>query len=578
MNINSLNQTMSLILQLADTRKSTQPILDLPTKPAYTPRPIQQPFPTATPESQGIPSDKLRTYLTTIGADRSIAAHQIMVLRNGNLLAHAAFGAQECDTWKYTFSGCKSVTSLAIGILIGEGKLRTDTKVLSILDEQIPPLARFRLADLTVHHLLTMTSGILFNEAEAMTQENWVYCCLNSALTAEPGKQFHYNSLNTYLLAAIVHKITGENLTDYLRPRLFDPLGIRDIYWETCPRGIERGGWGLYLRPTDFAKLGQLVLQDGQWNGVQLVPSDYLHTATTAQVEAPEEYGAFNYGYQIWVGRDGKTFLFNGMLGQNVLGFKDTNILVIINAGNPDLFQTNAFFAQTLEFFSQSFTSALPENPAAVRALRQSIDNMSAYHRPQRAHWFRPALPKECATLNHQTLIANDLHSPSTGLLPVVLQGILNLYATGLESIHFLIESDKFYMDYCEKAETYRLPIGFAAPEITEIRVQNTPFRVATSGAFAHDEDGRLVLKLRVDFLELPSSRFLRIYLGPDGNRLRQSEAPDEQLILKNMTTFTGVLQSKPIIGPALAKIDLDYFNYRIERLFRPSLRMDLKK
>ena len=160
----------------------------------------------------------------------------------------------------------------------------------------------------------------------------------------------------------------------------------------------------------------------------------------------------------------------------------------------------------------------------------------------------------------------------------MVLQGILNLYATGVESIHFLIESDKFYMDYCEKAETYRLPIGFAAPEITEIRVQNTPFRVATSGAFAHDEDGRLVLKLRVDFLELPSSRFLRIYLGPDGNRLRQSEAPDEQLILKNMTTFTGVLQSKPIIGPALAKIDLDYFNYRIERLFRPSLRMDLKK
>ena len=86
------------------------------------------------------------------------------------------------------------------------------------------------------------------------------------------------------------------------------------------------------------------------------------------------------------------------------------------------------------------------------------------------------------------------------------------------------------------------------------------------------------MLKLRVDFLELPSSRFLRIYLGSDGNRLRQSEAPDEQLILKNMTTFTGVLQSKPIIGPALAKVDLDYFNYRIERLFRPSLRMDLKK
>lgn len=578
MNLNSLNQTMSLILQLADTRKATQPVLDLPVKPAYSPHPTEQAFPTATPESQGIPSDRLREYLEAIGADRTIAAHQIMVLRNGRLLAHAAFGAQERDTWKYTFSACKSVTSLAIGILIGENKLSLDTKVLSVLDEQIPPLARFRLADLTVRHLLTMTSGILFNEAEAMTQENWVYCCLNSALVADPGKQFHYNSLNTYLLAAIVHKITGENLTDYLRPRLLDPMGIRDVYWETCPRGIERGGWGLYLRPTDFAKLGQLVLQDGRWNDVPLVPSDYLHLATTAQVEAPEDYGAFNYGFQIWVGRDGNTFLFNGMLGQNVLGFKDSNILVVINAGNPDLFQTNAFFTRTLEFFAHPAATALPEAPAAVHALHQSIDRMSAYAHPRPIRWIRPALPKPCAALDGQTWETDDPHAASTGLLPVVLQGILNLYATGLESVHFLVDSGKFYMDYNEKSESYRLPIGFDAPEIAEIHIRSTPFRVATRGAFATDEDGRRVLKLRIDFLELPSSRFLRLYWGADGCRLRQSELPDEQLILKNMSTFTGALQSKPLIGTALSKVDLDYFNFRIERLFRPTLRMTPKK
>lgn len=580
MNISSVGQTLGLLMQLADTRKTTRPVLDLPAKPPFTPSPVEQPFPEAAPESEGIPSDCIRTYLQALAADRSIAPHQVMILRRGRLLAHAAFGAQERDTWKYTFSACKSVTSLAIGLLIGEGKLTADTKVLSVLDEQIPPLARLRLSDLTVRHLLTMTSGILFNEAEAMTQENWVYCCLNSALGAEPGKLFHYNSLNTYLLSAIVHKQTGQNLTEYLRPRLFDPMGIRDIYWETCPRGIERGGWGLYLRPTDFAKLAQLVLQRGEWNGRQLVPAAYLDDAITAQAASPAEYGVFDYGYQIWVGRDGKTFLFNGMLGQNALAFRENQILVVINAGNSDLFQTNRFFELTLQTFSHPFDTPLPENPAAERRLNNAIGALSAYRRASlRQRWFGAAqLPKKCAELDGLTLIPDDPHAPSTGLLPVVLQGILNRYATGLKSLRFEIADGRFFVHYGETAETYRIPVGFDAPEVTELRIQEMPFRVAVSGAFARDEDGRNVLKLRIDFLELPSSRFLRLYYGADGYRLRQSETPDEQLILKNVPMYTGALQSKPIIGSALSKMDSDYFAYRVERLFRPYLRMVVRQ
>ena len=164
-----------------------------------------------------------------------------------------------------------------------------------------------------------MRAGVIFGEAEALSEQDWVRAFLNSSLKGEPGTEFYYNSLNTYMLSAIVLRKTGKKLTDFLQERLFGPMGITDILWETCPSGIEKGGWGLYIRPEDIAKLGQLVMDEGMWHGQQLISAEYIRTATAAHASPPPELGDFDYGYQIWVGRKTPAFLFNGMLGQNVL-------------------------------------------------------------------------------------------------------------------------------------------------------------------------------------------------------------------------------------------------------------------
>ena len=153
--------------------------------------------------------------------------------------------------------------------------------------------------EVTVEHLLTMTSGVQFNEIGAISGNDWLNSFLNAPVSGKPGAAFQYNSMNTYVLSAIVTERTGMTLSEYLEPRLFQPLGITKYLWETCPKGITKGGWGLFLCPEDMAKLGQLYLQRGIWKGQQLVPEGWVEISTGKQVESVE--GTFGYGYQVWM-------------------------------------------------------------------------------------------------------------------------------------------------------------------------------------------------------------------------------------------------------------------------------------
>src|SRR5699024_4911566 len=153
---------------------------------------------------------------------------------------------------------------------------------------RLNPVSYRRFRSLTVRHLLTMTSGVDFDEVGAVTEEDWVKCYFESGVRFEPGAEFAYNSMNSYLLSAIVRERTGQGLSQVLRPRVFVPLGFGRVHWETCPRGIEKGGWGLYLCPEDMAKIGQLLLQKGRWNGRQLVSEEFLREMTRKQVDTPD--------------------------------------------------------------------------------------------------------------------------------------------------------------------------------------------------------------------------------------------------------------------------------------------------
>lgn len=247
--------------------------------------PYEQAFPRATPESQGISSDLFAALLRELDASRETDMHHFMALRHGKVICECNFAPYPKGFWHITHSMCKSITGMAIGMLVEEGKLKLDENIYDIFSDHINPFSKIFRPTVTVEHLLTMTSGVSFNESGIVSGNDWLGSYLNSSVNGKPGTEFQYNSLNTYVLSAIVTKRTGETLTEYLKPRLFEPLGITRYFWETCPKGITKGGWGLFLCAEDMAKLGQLYLQKGMWNDRQIVSEYWIEVSTARHVK-----------------------------------------------------------------------------------------------------------------------------------------------------------------------------------------------------------------------------------------------------------------------------------------------------
>ncbi len=581
MSLRTVNRTLTLLSRLIDPKRSTVPmVLTIPQKPPCHRLTVAQPFCRVSPESQGISSDAIASFLCDLDEDRSLNMHTVLVLRNGKMIAEAAFGEQDLGLWKMTFSACKSITALAVGLLIDEGKLTLEQSVVDLFPDKTTPVSRLKYKELTVEHLLTMTSGAAFNEAACMTETDWLSAFFANAPTAKMGKEFRYNSLNSYVLSAIVCRVSGQSLCDYLKPRLLEPLGITEYFWETCPSGIEKGGWGLYLGCEDMSKIGQLVLQGGVWNGRQLISEDWIRRATACHQTTSPSLGNFNYGYHIWCGRERNRFLFNGMLGQNVLGFPDSGILLVTNAGNDEMFQQSRFFALAERYFGGEYPAALPTDETAEERLKEAILALSGQSvTTEVLPWWKrllvpkmPALPALCYALDGVTLTADVPDAASVGLLPFVLQLVQNNYTTGLRAVSFAVEKEVLWVTYTEAEDTHRFPVGFGTACDSEVYFRGEPYRIRTRGRVAKNEDGVDVLVLDIAFPETPCSRRIRLYFEEDGVRLRQEERPGEPLMAMFRAELRRKLEEQPVVGSAVERIDDDYIAYRIRRLFSPEL------
>ena len=370
MSLSSVNRTAQLLRRLTDTRSATEPIIKTDAqKPCMLSEYRSDRLPRTLPERQGISSRHIAAFLKTLAEDPTLRMHSVMIVRNGNVVCETAFGTQDICVPRATFSACKSIVALAVGILMDDGLLQTDDRLLDLFPQQGTLVSRRLMKDLTVKHLLQMQSGDQFSEAASMTQTDWLQGFFASA-SLIGSQKFHYNSLNTYILSRIVCQVSGLSLSQFLSERLFEPMGIRDFYWECCPEGFEKGGWGLYLRAEDLAKLGQLILDGGLWNGKQLISSQFLDCATKAQVSTPTSCGDYDYGWQFWVHREKNIVLFNGMLGQNVMCFRDSGIVVVSHAGNEEVFQQSLYFSHVERFFDGMAADPLPFDLPGVITLQ----------------------------------------------------------------------------------------------------------------------------------------------------------------------------------------------------------------
>ena len=305
-------------------------------------------LPRSAPEAQGVASAGILGFLEAIEKSAH-EFHSFMLVRHGHVIAEGWWAPYRPELRHMLYSLSKSFTSTAVGLAVGEGKLKVEDRVVSFFPDDLPGTVSDNLAALRVKDLLTMSVGHAQDSTGSITKsENWVRTFLSLPIVYAPGTAFLYNSGATYMLSAIVQKVTGRKVLDYLTPRLFQPLGLAGMTWETCPRGINTGGWGLSLPTEGLAKFGQLYLQQGAWNGRQIVPASWVEEATSFKIQQPAGAGADlealkptsdwhqGYCYQFWRCRH-QAFRGDGAFGQFTVVLPDQDAVLAITSESPNM-------------------------------------------------------------------------------------------------------------------------------------------------------------------------------------------------------------------------------------------------
>jgi CubicO group peptidase (beta-lactamase class C family) len=329
----------------------------------------------STPEAEGLSSEVITSFIGALEQEID-APHSLMIVKNGKVVTEAWWDPYNAQTPHELWSLSKSFTSTAIGFAVQEGLLSIDDLVISFFPDKIPENPDWQLKQLRVKDLLTMTTGHNKEPFPADTDDDWVKTFLDSELPYLPGTHFMYNTPATYMLSAIIHKISGEKLIDYLYPRLFEPLQIEKPQWEMDPKGINTGGWGLHLKTEDIAKFGQFYLQKGKWNGSQLLSQDWITMATSKQVSNgsnPDNDWMQGYGFQFWRSRY-NTYRGDGAMGQFCLVFPDQDTVVAITSGTNNM---GEIMQLTLDIILPVLKEGkIPRNDQALLALQKKIASL----------------------------------------------------------------------------------------------------------------------------------------------------------------------------------------------------------
>ena len=566
----------------------------------------EQAFVRATPESQGISSDLFAALLRELDASKDTEMHHFMALRHGKVICECNFAPYPKGMWHITHSMCKSITGMAIGMLIEEEKLKLDENIYDIFPDHINAFSKIFRPVITVENLLTMTSGVTFNESGIVSGNDWLGSFLNASVNGKPGTEFQYNSLNTYVLSAIVTKRTGETLTEYLTPRLFGPLGITKYYWETCPKGITKGGWGLFLCAEDMAKLGQLYLQRGKWNGQQLVSEYWIEISTARHLKTQND--TYGYGYQLWMEQRPGSFEYNGMLGQNVIIYPDMDMVLVTNAGNKEMFQDCIMLNIIRKYFPVNYHPAdvLPENPLSHSLLKRlcgELENGENNNRSTslRGGWKRNVVSRrKHSDKKYSYRISAAVDRPSDhhsfmravsgrtyvmeqqniGIAPLFVQVFHNNMTDGISEISFTYDAGNFCVSFTEGEVIHKLPVGFGKAADGCVDLHGEHYLVATLGEFARDENDIPVLKLEVTFIEECVKRKAHIFFHEDnGIEIRWNETPGKKMILAGLSSITEELSGNFLYNSLLGdhNITTELLHRLMKQTIEPVVRGYLK-
>ncbi|MFK7983931.1 MAG: serine hydrolase [Saprospiraceae bacterium] len=437
-------------------------------------------FTKSTPEAEGVSSEGILNFIQRVEKEVD-ALHSFMIIRNGKQLSSGWWTPYGSTSPHVMHSLSKSFTSTAIGLLADEGKISLNDKVLSFFPEYAPEKPSWQWNAMRIRDLLTMNTGHIEEPLVWFNDGDWAKFFVETDIPLAPGTHFKYNSAATYMLSAILQKITGEKVVDYLTPRLFDPLKIKKPRWDVCPKGINTGGWGLSITTEDIAKLGQLYLQKGKWNGQQLISKNWVEMATSKQVSNgsdPENDWNQGYGFQFWQCRH-NAYRGDGAMGQYCIVLPELDAVIAITSGVFDMGKVMNLVWEELLPAMQA--NSLPSNSTTLAALTAKTKDLK----------LAPIQGTSTTTIAKKiskkkyTIASNEL---------------------GIQSIDFKLHKGEHSIKITRANGELTLPIGqnqYVKSNLSQHLpyTENLQQKVATSGAWIQPNE----YQLRVYLYEMPA-------------------------------------------------------------------------
>ncbi len=535
-------------------------------------------FKRVSPESVGISSKNIINMIFDLEEEIRANVHSLMVIKDGCVIAEMAAPGYSVNTSHLAYSMSKSLTGIAIGIAKDEGKLRLDERLCDVLPEYEYTDPRF--ADITIEHLLTMQSGVAFAELGSVSESEWTKAYFEGMLSFEPGQSFAYNSMNSYMLARIIERKYGVSLTEFLRPRIFEPLKITNYHWEVGPEGIEKGGWGLYMSAESWAKIGLMLLDGGVFEDKRILSEDFILKASERHSFGKREEGDFDYGYHLWVNKKKSDILFNGMLGQNVWICPKNNIIVSLNAGNNELFQESPAMAIIRKHLD---TELIPRGTFGIfdyrllkRYQRDFFLERGFVRLPKQSSVSFDILGKRVPPIRDWERICGSwiFANNNLSIMPLFVRVMQNNFLGGIEKISFKTENSELYFTFTEGNKDYTLKIGLGKIESTVLDINGEKYLISAIGAKDTDQTGCEVYKISFIFPELPNTRMLKISLVEnDVMRFEFSELPNQKIAEKYIDTFESAEGITRIVFAALNRyLGEGFIERTLKETFNPTL------
>lgn len=534
----------------------------------------------STPERHGISSGRIYKLIEELEHEYRVNLHNLMIIKDGEVISECSAPGYDINTAHLSHSMSKTLTGIAIGILVDEGRLSTDELLTDIFPEFPPQDKKFH--QMTVYHLLTMSSGVSFSEVGSVTEDAWTKAFFSSKLTFAPGSMFAYNSMNSYILARIVVRRSGMSLSDFLTVKLFKPLGISNFFWEIGPEGIEKGGWGVFLSAESWAKVGIMMLSGGVYEGRRILSEKWVALATRPHITAPEKVGTFDYGFQLWVGKDDDDFLFSGMLGQNVWVSRKNNIIAVTNSGNNEIFHANPTVSLIGKYLGGELTDTAEIKSVSLTELREK--ELTFYHERS---WTKPLMPKKGITyrlgLRSRTPFPKEWEGllgtysfpkNTQSILPLVIRVMQNNYTGGISKFIFTREGEHLFLCSVEGNDKYKFEIGFYTYKRSILDFNGEKYMIATLADTIKEENGDIHYKIEILFPEMPNSRKIRIALSSDGKVVvKMTERPNQKLA---EPLIEGIYATNPKLAFAVSLLERRlgdrFLNKKLSSLFSPAL------